>query len=98
MKDIDNILATLRTEIPDNGFTERVMNAIPRHYGLSRNFYRIPTLVAAAASLLLFVMLSVGGLDYSSAIGKISGKYAEITNKITPPSQAVQKEYDPFDF
>lgn len=98
MKDINNILATLRTEIPDDGFTARVMDSLPIHRGISRNFYRIPTLIAAAASLLLFVMLSIGGLDYSNAIGKISGKYAEITNKITPPSQTVQKEYDPFDF
>lgn len=51
-----------RVDIPSDGFTRRVMvRLIPAP---SRNMYRIPTLAASLASVILIVVVALTGFDF----------------------------------
>lgn len=67
---LERLFAAARRErVPDDGFTQRVLERI-EPVPPSRNLYRVPTFATAFASALLIVWMSLSGFDPSGLVGR----------------------------
>lgn len=79
---MEEIFSTYRTDVADNGFSERVSCAILTRLSLipppARSIYRIPTLTAAVATVAAIVIITL-----SIGLGTLNDKYEQLAQRLS---------------